>query len=72
MIATSAESAVAAETIGNACFVRSIMTTGLIVARHGAEGVLQSTVRALRPFAAMLVITTGEEYIPEMLTALHV
>ncbi len=72
MIATAGESAAAADTIGNACFVRSIMTTGLIVAKGGAEGLLQRTVQALRPFAAMLVITTGEEYIPEMLTALHV
>jgi hypothetical protein len=72
MIATAGESAAAAATIGNACFVRSIMTTGLIVAKPGVEGSLQRTVRALRPFAAMLVVTTGEEYIPEMLTALHV
>ncbi len=72
MIATAGESATAAETIGNACFVRSIMTTGLIVAKGGARGAVERTVRALRPFAAMLVVTTGEEYIPEMLTALHV
>ena len=72
MIATAGESATAAETIGNACFVRSIMTTGLIVARGRSDGAVARTVRAMRPFAAMLVITTGEEYIPEMLTALHV
>jgi hypothetical protein len=70
MIATGGESAGPAATIGNACFVRSIMTTGLIVA-HGGGGAVERTVLALRPYAAMLVITTGEEYIPEMLTALH-
>jgi hypothetical protein len=47
------------------------MTTGLIVAQGGVRGAVERTVRALRPFAAMLVITTGEEYIPEMLTALR-
>jgi hypothetical protein len=72
MIATAGESATAADTIGNACFVRSIMTTGLIVAHGEGRGAVERTVRALRPFAAMLVVTTGEEYIPEMLTALHV
>lgn len=72
MIATAGESAAAADTIGNACFVRSIMTTGLIVAKDRPRGAVERTVKALRPFAAMLVVTAGEEYIPEMLTALNV
>jgi hypothetical protein len=72
MIATAGESATAAETIGNACVVRSIMTTGLILARDARDAAVERTVRALRPFAAMLVITNGDEYIPEMLAALRV
>ncbi|MGH6922499.1 MAG: hypothetical protein ACRED5_01905 [Propylenella sp.] len=71
MIATSGKSAEAAAAIGNACFVRSIMTTGLIVARRGEQCEVERTIRALRPYAAMLVVSTGEEYIPEMLTALR-
>ena len=71
MIATTGESAEAAAAIGNACFVRSIMTTGLIVARHDRRGEVERTMKALRPYAAMLVVSTGEEYIPEMLTALR-
>jgi hypothetical protein len=71
MIATSGASAEAAAAIGNACFVRNIMTTGLIVAKDGKRGEVERTMQALRPYAAMLVISTGEEYIPEMLTALR-
>ena len=72
MIATAGESAAAAETIGNACFVRAIMTTGLVVGRGAQRGAVERTIRSLRPFAAMLVIATGEDYIPEMLAALRV
>jgi len=71
MVATTGKSAEAAAVIGNACFVRSIMTTGLIVAKGGRRGEVERTVKALRPYAAMLVVSTGEEYIPEMLTALR-
>jgi hypothetical protein len=71
MIATTGKSAEAAAAIGNACFVRSIMTTGLIVAGKGGSGELERTIKALRPYAAMIVVSTGEEYIPEMLTALR-
>lgn len=72
MIAATTDSADAAAVIGNACFVRSIMTTGLIVVRKEARGEVERTVKALRPYAAMLVVSATEEYIPEMLTALRV
>ncbi len=71
MIATAGKSADAAAAIGNACFVRGIMTTGLIVAKGDRRIEVERTIRALRPYAAMLVVSTGEEYIPEMLTALR-
>ncbi len=71
MIAEAGGGADAAAAIGNACFVRGIMTTGLIVAAGGDRAAVARTVAALRPYAAMLVVSTGEEYIPEMLTALR-
>jgi hypothetical protein len=71
MIAAAGGASDAAAVIGNACFVRGIMTTGLIVATGGDRVEVERTVAALRPYAAMLVVSTSEEYIPEMLTALR-
>ena len=71
MIAAAGDAPDAAAVIGNACFVRGIMTTGLIVASGDDRGQVERTVMALRPYAAMLVVSTSEEYIPEMLTALR-
>jgi hypothetical protein len=72
MVATAGGSADAAEIIGNACFVRSKMTTGLIVnAARVRSDELRRTLTAMRPFAAMLVISDGEEHIGEMLSALR-
>ncbi|HSG95205.1 MAG TPA: hypothetical protein VLA28_06770 [Afifellaceae bacterium] len=71
MIAAAGGASDAAAVIGNACFVRGIMTTGLIVAKGGDRAEVERTVAALRPYAAMLVVSTSEEYIPEMLTALR-
>ncbi len=71
MIAAAGGASDAAAVIGNACFIRGIMTTGLIVASGGDRVEVEQTVLALRPYAAMLVVSTSEEYIPEMLTALR-
>ena len=49
----------AAAVIGNACFVHGIMTTGLIVATGGDRMEVERTVAALRPYAAMLVVSTS-------------
>jgi len=69
MIATTGESAKAASVIGNACFVRGIMGAGLIVAPASAG--VRDTVTALRPSCSVLVVASGEEFVPEMLTALR-
>lgn len=69
MIATSRDSAKAASVVGNACFVRSIMGAGLIVAPASPE--VRETVKALRPCCSVLVVASGAEYVPEMLTALR-
>jgi hypothetical protein len=70
MIAAAGGASDAAAVIGNASLLRGIMTTGLIVASGGDRTAVERTVTALRPYAAMLVVSTSEEYIPEMLTAL--
>jgi hypothetical protein len=71
MIASSGESTDAAATVGNACFVRGIMTAGLIVSRDRTDAHVERAVRALRPYAAVLVIASDEEYVPAMLQALR-
>ncbi|NLS04244.1 hypothetical protein HGP14_12855 [Rhizobium sp. P32RR-XVIII] len=73
MVTTAGASAEAAEVIGNACFVRSKMTTGLVLNSTDVPAEdLARTLTAMRPFAAMLVISKGDEYVPEMLSALRV
>jgi len=54
-----------------ACFVRNIMTAGLIVSRDRADPDVERAVRALRPYAAVLVIAADEEFVPAMLHALR-
>lgn len=69
MVATGDRGAQAASVIGLACALRGIMTAGLVVA--GREDVANAAVSALRPHATVLVVTTDENDVPEMLTALR-
>ncbi|MDK1492601.1 hypothetical protein QN219_21475 [Sinorhizobium sp. 7-81] len=73
MVTTAGTAAEAAEVIGNACFVRNKLATGLV---RNAEGIsaedLARTLTTMRPFAAMLVVSNGDEYVGEMLSALRV
>lgn len=73
MLTVAGATAESAELIGNACSVAGKMTTGFILhsAEAGAEA-LTRTLIAFRPFAAMLVVSSGEEYVTEMLNALRV
>ncbi|MGN6571958.1 MAG: hypothetical protein ACTHLO_11140 [Pseudolabrys sp.] len=72
MVATAGENAEAASIIGEACSVRRIMTTGLILAGAATpDEALSRTLSHLRPWALMLVVASGEEYIEDMLTALR-
>jgi hypothetical protein len=71
MVVGAGSSASAAEVIGNACLARGVMTTGLIVAGSDRAAEVSRTLRNLRPFAAMLVVSSGIEYVAEMLTALR-
>lgn len=72
MVATAGENAEAASIIGEVCSVKRIMTTGLILSNTSvSDEALSQTLGHLRPWALMLVIATGEEYVADMLTALR-
>jgi len=68
----AARLAEAAEIIGIASFVRSKTTTGLVLNAAGVKGEkLTEALHHMRPYAAMLVVSTGLEYLDEMLAALR-
>jgi hypothetical protein len=72
MVASAGTPAQAAAVIGEACAARKVMTTALVVGgERCSDEELSRTLAALRPYASMLVIATGEEYIEEMLAALR-
>ena len=72
MVTSAGAPADAAEIIGNASFVRNKLTTGLVLnSPDTTTAQLMGTLHTMRPFAAMLVISTGLEYIGEMLSALR-
>ena len=72
MVATAGENAQAASIIGEACSLRRVMTTALIVGGAGAsDDALAKTLAQLRPWALMLVIADADDYIEDMLTALR-
>jgi hypothetical protein len=71
MIAATGEGIDAAAAVGNACFVRNIMTAGLIVSKDRSSPDVEHAVAALRPYAAVLVVASDEEYVPAMLHALR-
>ena len=72
MVATAGENAAAASLIGEACSVKRVMTTALILGGAGAsDETLSKMLSALRPHAMMLVISSADEYVKDMLTALR-
>jgi hypothetical protein len=72
MVAAAGGSPPAASVIGEACAHNSIMTTALIVGAQGqTDAALARTLSALRPYASMLVVADGEDYIEAMLEALR-
>jgi hypothetical protein len=72
MVSSAGTPAQAAAVIGEACAVRKVMTMALIIGseQHSDEE-LSKTLASLRPYASMLVIASGDEYIEEMLAALR-
>jgi hypothetical protein len=72
MVATAGESVAAASIIGEACSLKRVMTTGLIVGGATAsDEALSKTLSQLRPWSLMLVIANADDYIEDMLTALR-
>src|ERR1044071_593764 len=72
MVAAAGQSAQAASIIGEACSVKRVMTTALVLGGTTvSDEALSKTLSHLRPWALMLVIATAEEYIADMLTALR-
>ena len=62
----------AAATVGQACSLRRVMTTGCVVgAGSAAESELSRTLAQLRPWSLMVVIAKDDEYIDDMMTALR-
>src|SRR5258708_5800848 len=72
MVSSAGSSAQAAAVIGEACAARKVMTMALIIGSEQLSNEeLSKTLAALRPYASMLVIASGDEYIEEMLAALR-
>jgi hypothetical protein len=75
MVATlsaAGENSEMAGVVAEACRAKSKMLTALILDAHGApEEELLKTLVPLRPYASMLVVAHGEDYVESMLTALR-
>ena len=72
MVSSAGTCAQAAAVIGEACAVRKVMTMALIIgSEQRSNDELSKTLASLRPYAQMLVIASGDEYIEEMLAALR-
>jgi len=72
MVATAGENSQAAALIGEACSLKRVNTTGLILGGASAtDDMLSKTLSQLRPWSLMLVIASGEDYIEDMLIALR-
>jgi hypothetical protein len=72
MVASAGTGADAAAVIAEACAVRKVMTTALIVdSKSKSDDELAKTLASLRPHASMLVIAHDDEYIETMLAALR-
>jgi hypothetical protein len=72
MVASAGQNAAAAAIIGEACSLKHVMTTALILGgATSSDETLSKMLAQLRPHAMMLVISGADEYIKDMLTALR-
>ena len=72
MVSTAGSSAQAAAVIGVACAARKVMTMALIIgSEQQSDDALSKTLATLRPYASMIIVANGDEYIEEMLSALR-
>ena len=72
MVATAGENVAAAAIIGEACSLKHVMTTALILGgAASSDETISKMLAQLRPHVMMLVISSADEYIKDMLTALR-
>src|SRR6202451_4216083 len=72
MVATAGENVAAAAIIGEACSVKHVMTTALILGgASSSDETISKMLPQLRPHVMMLVISTHHQYIKELITALR-
>lgn len=72
MVASAGDKAEAASVIGEACALKRVMTTALILDRKSStDEALSNTLLHLRPYASMVVVADDEDYIESMLVALR-
>ncbi|MBV8533970.1 MAG: hypothetical protein JO128_00175 [Alphaproteobacteria bacterium] len=73
LVTTAGEEAPLAPVIGEACRARGVPVTALILdTDRVADSSLAGSLAKLRPYASMLVVAHGDDYIDEMLAALRV
>ncbi|HTP83699.1 MAG TPA: hypothetical protein VMQ11_12190 [Alphaproteobacteria bacterium] len=73
LVTTAGEDVPLASVIGEACKARGVPVTALVLDRDEArDAALGGSLTKLRPYASMLVVARGEDYIEEMLAALRV
>jgi len=72
MVASAGHDAQAAAIIGEACALRRVMTTGLVLSDASVpDAAVSMTLAQMRPHVLMLVVASAEDYIEDMLTALR-
>ena len=72
MVATPGAEMHAASMIGEACSLKRVMTTTLIVgAAAASDEALSKTLAEVRPWSGMVVIADAADYIDDLLTALR-
>jgi hypothetical protein len=72
MVCRAGSDAQAALLIGEACVARNVTTIGLVLQDPATTDEETSyTLRNMRPFASMLVLATGQDYVEAMLAALR-
>jgi hypothetical protein len=72
MVAAAGQAPQAAALIGEACSLKRVSTTGLILSGPSVtDEMLSMTLAQLRPWSLMLVIANGEDYVEDMLLALR-
>jgi len=73
LVATAGEEIPLASVIGDACRVRGVPVTALIIAADVvSDAALSASLSRLRPYASMLVVARGDDYVEDMLAALRV